>query len=115
MSVPELAMWSYRVAIEDPGDIAGYSVHARDGDLGQVDKHSIELGRGCVIVDTGHWIFGKKVMLPAGVIDRIDNEHEVVYVDRTMEEIKNAPEYSDDLHENPDYRGRLAGYYGNLD
>ena len=113
MSVPELAMWSYRVALEDPGDIGGYSVHALDGEIGKVDKHSIEAGSCCVVVDTGHW-HHHKVLLPAGVISQIDNEHRVVHIDKTMDEIRNAPEYAEHLHENPDYRGQLGGYYGSL-
>jgi hypothetical protein len=108
-------MWSYRVALKDPGDIGGYSVHALDGHIGRVDKHSIEADRSCVVVDTGPWILGKKVLLPAGVISRIDNEHQVVVVDRTKDQIKNAPAYTEDVHESPDYRNTLAGYYGSLD
>jgi len=34
-------------------------------------------------VDTGPWIFGKKVMLPAGVISRVDHDDEQVFVNRT--------------------------------
>ena len=114
MSVPELAMWSYRLELEEPGDIAGYSVHAVDGDIGKVDRHSIEAGRCCLVVDTGHWIFGRKALLPAGVIERIDHEHRIVYVDRTMDQIREAPEYADEHHDDDDYRNRLAGYYGSL-
>jgi hypothetical protein len=30
------------------------------------------------VVDTGPWIFGRKVLLPAGVVERIDTvEHKV--------------------------------------
>jgi hypothetical protein len=108
-------MWSYRVALEDPGDIGGYSVHALDGHIGRVDKHSIEEDRSSVLVDTAPWILGKKVLLPAGVIERIDNEHREVFVDLTKDQIKNAPEYSEEIHESPDYRNTLAGYYGALD
>lgn len=114
MSVPELAMWSYRVEFEDPGDIGGYAVNAVDGHIGKVDKHSIEAGRCCIVVDIGRWLFGKKVLLPAGVIERIDNEHEVVYVDRTKQQIQDAPEYSEGSHEDEDYRNRLSGYYGSM-
>jgi hypothetical protein len=32
-----------------------------------------------LIVDPGPWILGKKVMLPAGVVDRINSEDEVVH------------------------------------
>jgi hypothetical protein len=108
-------MWSYRVEHEDPGDIGGYAVHALDGHIGHVDKHSIEADRSHVIVDTGPWIHEKKVMLPAGLIERIDYEHREIYVNQTKDKIRHAPEYADEIHESPDYRGTLAGYYGRLD
>jgi hypothetical protein len=41
---------------------------------------------GYIVVDTGPWIFGKKVMLPAGVFNRIDAPDGKVYVDRTKDE-----------------------------
>lgn len=113
MSVSD-AMWSYREDLEDPGDIAGYVVHAIDGHIGKIDRHSIEAGRCCIVVDVGHWIFGKTVLLPAGVVQRIDHEHSEVYVDRTKAQIEAAPEYVEGSHEDEDYRHRLAGHYGSL-
>ena len=47
------------------------------------------------MVDTGPWIFGKKVMLPAGVLKTVDHVNEKVFVNRTKDEIKNAPEFDD--------------------
>ena len=41
-----------------------------DGGIGKVDETPNEIGSGFLVVDTGPWIFGKKVMLPAGVIGR---------------------------------------------
>ena len=109
---PDIAMWSFRVEVLEPGDLGGYKIHARDGEIGKVDKHDIETGRGYLLVATGPWILGKTVMLPAGVIERIDHEDRVVYVDRTKEEIKNAPEYDPDRHDDEAYRAEVGGYYG---
>ena len=67
MAGSTIVMWSYREDLLDPGDIGGYSIHAIDGDIGKVDKHDIETGRSYLLVSTGPWIFGKTVMLPAGV------------------------------------------------
>jgi hypothetical protein len=68
-----------------------------------------------IVVDTGPWIFGKKVLLPAGVIDRVDLDSETIFVNRTKDEIKNAPEYDDDRRDDPAYRAELSGYYGSRD
>ena len=53
-------------------DITGYKVEAIDGSIGKIDEATYETDASYVVVDTGPWIFGKKVVLPAGVIDRID-------------------------------------------
>ena len=111
----ELEMWNYRKGGEDdrsPVDLSGFGVEALDGSIGKVDAVSHEIDSSLIVVDTGPWIFGKKVMLPAGVIDRIDYEGEKVFVHRTKDEIKHAPEYDDSLSADMDYRARLQHYYG---
>ena len=50
-----------------------------------------------IVVDTGPWIFGKKVMLPAGTIQRADHDDEKVFVNRTKDQIKNAPEFDEGI------------------
>ena len=91
-------VWTYR-STTDLGtnvDVSGYDVEATDGSIGKVDEATYETGRSYLVVDTGPWIFGKKVMLPAGVVNHIDHEERRVYVDRTKEQIKSAPEYDPD-------------------
>ena len=94
-------------------DVTGYSVEATDGGIGKVDEATRESGSSYLIVDTGPWIFGKKVMFPAGVGIRVDDHDKKVYVDRTKDEIKNAPQYDAERgHQDRDYRDRLGEYYG---
>ena len=61
------------------------------------------------------WIFGKKVMLPAGVIRDVDLDSEKVFVDRSKDEIKNSPEFNEDTYRDTTYRDELGGYYGKRD
>ena len=56
------------------------------------------------MVDTGPWIFGKKVMLPGGIITNVDHDDEKIFVDRTKDQIKNAPEFDDSLIRDDEYR-----------
>ena len=63
------------------------------------------------MVDTGPWIFGKKVMLPAGVIREVDLDDEVVYVDLTKDEIKDSPEFDETTYRDESYRTNLGDYY----
>jgi hypothetical protein len=108
-------VWSYREGLRvgaAPRDVVGYGVEARDGSIGKVDDATFDVGSSYLVVDTGPWIFGKKVMLPAGLIREVDHNEEKIFVDRTKEQIKNAPEFEDSLTRDDDYRGRLGSYYG---
>ena len=110
-------IWSYRTEQMRGGDIdlTGYSVEAADGGIGKVDEATYEAGGSYLVVDTGPWIFGKKVLLPAGIVERFDPDSETVFVNRTKDEIKSAPEFDETLVRDEAYRGEFAGYYGDRD
>ena len=103
--------WSYR---ESTGisarqdDLTGFKVHAVDGDIGKIDQATREVGAGYIVVDTGPWIFGRKVMLPAGTVERVDWEDMTVYVDRTKEQIKDSPELGENGLTDRSYRERVG-------
>jgi hypothetical protein len=107
-------MWHYREGGDPSEDIAGFSIEARDGEIGKVDKANAESGSAYLIVATGPWIFGKTVMLPAGVIDRIEYKARVVHVDRIKADIKDAPEYREDRRDDNTYRSELGAHYSGL-
>ncbi|MFF4098772.1 PRC-barrel domain-containing protein [Streptomyces sp. NPDC001903] len=94
-------------------DLTGYKVEATDGTIGKVDKHSDEVGDAYLVVDTGVWIFGKEVLLPASTVVKVDPEDRKIFVDRTKEQIKAAPEFHRDKHlGDAGYRAELGTYYG---
>jgi hypothetical protein len=113
-------LWTYREAeaigidIRRGVDLSGWSVEALDGGIGKIDEATYETFQSYIVVDTGPWILGKKVMLPAGVIDRVDLDNETVYVNRTKDEIKNAPEFAEDRYRDEAYMAEVGGYYGGL-
>lgn len=105
-------VWVYREAIWTQNDLTGFSVEALDGSIGKIDEASNEIGASFIVVDTGPWIFGKKVMLPAGVIRDVDLDAETVFVNRSKDEIKDAPEFDAERYRDESYRNSLGGYYG---
>ena len=111
-----LNVWTYRVGV-DAGvsgkNVVGYGVEALDGSIGKVDDATYDVSGSFVVVDTGPWILGKKVVLPAGVIRDVNHDDEKIFVNRTKEQIKNAPEFERTTKALDDeYRGRLGSYYG---
>ena len=106
-------LWSYREDImAKPMDIQGFKVKATDGDVGKIDEATYDVGSAYVVVDTGPWILGRKVLLPAGVIERIDLDDGRVEVRLTQDQIKNSPELSEvDDHTSPTYREQIGTYY----
>ena len=109
MTVAEI--WTLNVAKAPNVDLSGFKVEALDGSIGKVDEATYETGDSFVVVDTGPWIFGKKVMLPAGVIRDIDLDTETVFVNHTKDQIKNAPAFDTQRYRDQDYRNKLASYY----
>jgi hypothetical protein len=118
-NVTMLDIWTYRDRsdlgsniVDTHADLSGFGVEAVDGSIGKVDEATYDVGASYVVVDTGPWIFGKKVMLPAGVVRGIDETEEKVFVNRTKEQIKNAPELDESLASDEAYRKDLGAYYG---
>jgi hypothetical protein len=98
--------------METHADISGFSVEAVDGSIGKVDEATYDVGRSYLVVDTGPWIFGRKVLVPAGVVRGIDEADEIVFVNRTKDQIKSAPEYDEALAGDDTYRNSFGTYYG---
>jgi hypothetical protein len=109
--------WTYRdvdtlgVDVTRGVDLAGFDVEATDGSIGKVDEATYETAGSYIVVDTGPWIFGKKVLLPAGVVQRIDLDAATVFVARSKDEIKNAPEFDEATYRDDAYRTRIADHY----
>ena len=113
-------IYTYRSTVVSTGtrqaklpDLTGYEVEAADGKIGKVDEATYETDASSLVVDTGFWIFGKKRMIPAGVVDSIDSDDKTVCVRMTKDEIKSAPDYDPDRYhaDEPGYRREQGDYY----
>jgi hypothetical protein len=106
-------LWSFRSDVgNERARLEGMKVEAVDGSIGKVDS-VIDTDRGsALVVDTGPLIFGKKVLLPAGVVTAIDVDDTFIRVDRTKDEVKSAPEFDDELLHDGSYHEALTRHYG---
>ncbi|MCX4419413.1 PRC-barrel domain-containing protein [Streptomyces mirabilis] len=104
------SIWGYQPTTGHTAgtDLTGYKVEATDGSIGKVDKHSDDVNSAYLVVDTGVWIFGKHVLLPAGTVKTVDQAQRKIYVDLT----KDSPEFDKDKHiGDVGYHDRVGGYY----
>jgi hypothetical protein len=105
-------LWTYNDTAIVGNALVGLEVVAVDGEIGKVDEATDDAGTSGLVVDTGAWIFGKKVLLPAGVVRDIDAQEEKIFVNRTKDQIKDAPEFDESQISDDSYRTTLGTYYG---
>lgn len=76
--------------------LQGYRIQTSDGEIGRVTDFLMDdrtrVIRQCV-VETGHWLTGKEIVIPTSDIDRISYEESKVFMHVTKEFILHAPEY----------------------
>jgi len=87
---------------------------AKDGKIGHVadfvadDEHWVIR---YMVVDTGHWLPGRKVLIAPEWITAVIWEDSAVEVDLTREEIKKSPEYDGTKRVDRDYEDALHDHY----
>jgi hypothetical protein len=117
-SPDDCSLWERRPDVGGFGTFDGYSVHAVDGPIGEVVASGDEPGRGYVIADGGPSLQGLRptggrlVMLPVGLIERVNPTARVILVGCTLAQIAHAPAFENDRYQDAAYRTELDRYYG---
>jgi len=105
---------NYKQEIFGGDDIKGYEVYsATDEKIGGIyDALVDETGRfRYLVIDTGFWVFGKKVLAPIGRV-RMDYDRRRVYITGlTKDQVERLPEYNDNMTVDYDYEERVRGIY----
>jgi hypothetical protein len=76
--------------------VAGYHIHASDGEIGHVEDFLISDGDWSIhylVVDTKNWWPGKKVLVSPGLATGIDWMGSLVTLGATRQSVKDAPTY----------------------
>jgi uncharacterized protein (TIGR02271 family) len=98
----------------DLGDLKHLDVYAQDDKVGSVYDILVDSESGRLryfVVDTGFWIFGKKILLPIGrtYTDSVDRR---IYVNSmTKEQVERLPEYDELEKIDYDYEERVRDVY----
>ncbi len=88
-----------------------YKVEASDGHIGSVDDVQTAGGDSYLLVSTGATILSKRVLVPAGMVERVDRDRKTLYLDRSKDEIKKAPAFDEGRYRDEAYRRELTAYY----
>ncbi len=96
-------------------DIKHFDVYADNNEkVGSISHILVDENSGrfrYFVVDTGFWVFGKKVLLPVGLAN-VDNNARRIYVyGLTKEQVENLPEFDDLQRVDYDYEEQVRGLY----
>jgi len=95
-------------------EVAGYRIHTLDTHIGHVSDFLAEDGRWTIqylVVDTGNWWPGKKVLVLPGWIERVSWKATEVRLKVTARTIQEAPEFDSSVPFTKEYEERLARTY----
>lgn len=98
-------------------NVTGYNIKATDGEIGEavdfiVDDSTWQLA--FMVVDTGNWFPGKKVIISPKWIKDIEWDTSEIMVNVSVEQVKNSPEYDATKYMSDDYEANLQNYYGHF-
>jgi hypothetical protein len=95
--------------------IKGYAISASDGKIGTINDVLFDdtswLARW-LVVDTGNWLSGRKVLLPSSALGHVDATQEVCSIKLTVQKIKDSPDIATDRPVSRQMESSLYGHYG---
>ena len=100
--------------LRSTNEVSGYHIQANDGEIGHVKDFIIDDETWAIrylIIDTQNWWPGKKVLISPKWLEHISWKDSKVFVNLTLEIIKQAPEYVEDNLLTRDYENELHQYY----
>ncbi len=110
-------IWQFResMAFAARGvDLSGFEVVGRDGSLGTVDEAANDVRVNYLVVRAGAWLSDRRLLLPAYVVERVDPPARKLFVDRTKQDLRDAPEFDPDARRSASFQDALHGYYHGL-
>ncbi len=94
--------------------VRGYHIQATDGEIGHVDDFIIDDETWAIrylIIDTQDWWPGKKVLVSPQWIERVSWTESKVFVNLSLEGIRQSPEYTEESLLTRDYEAGLHRHY----
>jgi hypothetical protein len=95
--------------------INGYAIAASDGQLGTVSDFLFDDASWLVrwlVVDTGNWLSGRKVLLPPSVLGQLDAKEHEFSVKLTIQQVKDSPDIDTQRPVSRQMETSIYDYYG---
>ncbi len=95
--------------------IRGYTIEATDGKIGTVSDllfDDMSWSVRWLVVDTGHWLPGRKVLLPPLCLGEIDSDHAQLSVRLSMQQVKDSPDTNTDQPVSRQMETDIFEHYG---
>ncbi len=92
-----------------------YHIRAADGEIGAVsdvlfDDSSWKLR--WLVVDTGNWLPGRKVLLPLNALQQPDADARILPVNLTMKQVRDSPDIDTDMAVTRRHEAHVFDFYG---
>ncbi|MEO6843949.1 MAG: PRC-barrel domain-containing protein [Ginsengibacter sp.] len=95
-------------------NLVGYSLKETDGEIGNIEDFyfdDISWKIRYLVVRTGNWFTGRKVLISPKSLQNPDWEHEEFHVSLTKEQIKNSPDIDTEKPVSRQQEEQLYSYY----
>ena len=95
--------------------VKGYAIAASDGRIGTVSDFLFDDANWAVrwlVVDTGAWLSGRKVLLPPSALGHLNREGREFSVGLSMQQVKDSPDIATDWPVSRQMETDLYDYYG---
>lgn len=95
-------------------EVLGYHVSAHEGEVGHVGDVIVEEPGWVIryfVIDTGHWLPGRKILIAPAWIQSVSWERSTVAVDLPRASVETAPEYDGTMPIARDYEISLFKHY----
>jgi Protein of unknown function (DUF2795) len=106
-------IWKFRDDSVATVDLGGFEVEGKDGTIGRVVRTDSSASGGFVVVERGFGFErGRQLLVPAGLVDRVDLQARRVSVGLERGRLEGAPEYESDRPLTEALRTRISDYFG---
>lgn len=95
--------------------VTQYNIHATDGNIGHIDDFLVQDENWIIryiIVDTGNWWPGERVLISPGAMREINWEEKTFYLNVDRQRVKDSPLYESSSTADGAYDEKFLKYFG---